>query len=748
MPQSAERQLSGSQIVCESLTREGVEVVFGFPGGAILPLYDALGQHPAIRHILVRHEQGAVFAADGYARALRKVGVCLATSGPGATNLITGIAAAHLDSSPVVAITGQVASHLVGTDAFQEVDITGAVLPFTKRRYLVRKTPELAATIKEAFYLARTGRPGPVLLDIPTDIFKGTSEFDYPTEDPVIRGYVPRDMNKKDRIFTMEKQVDKAVKEIEQSGSPVIIAGRGIIISDACKELQELAEKIDAPVVSTLLGMSAFPQNHPLNMGMIGMHGMALANMVIREAKLVIAIGNRFDDRATATESGLSGFAPNAKIIHIDIDPAEIGKNVPIDIPIVGDAKKVLQSITAKVAEDKHYAWLSQIAKWRRKYPNNLVKESDELIPEHCIKSIYDITEGDLTVVTGVGQHQMWAAQYFTAKDRNAFISSGGLGQMGFGLPAGIGVQVARPDQTVWVIDGDGSFQMSMQELEVVRQEGLPLKIAIMNNGYLGMVRQWQEKLYNERYFATPLSGPDFVKIAEAYGIPALRVLRKEAVKPAIVQAMRHKGPFLLDFQVEQEGNVHPWVIPGVLSSKPNNSGETSQKEHIGPSRRVLVALVENKAGVLEEVTSLYRRRGFNLESVTVGPCEQPGLSRMTIAVETNGNGQRLEQARKQLEKLIPVRKVFDITDKSFISRETVLLEINAKSKGKREALAKQLETFGAKIVESNSRSVFIEVTGDMERVEGFTQHLQELNFKIAAQVRSGLIALQTEALG
>ena len=741
MMREAERKISGSQIVCESLTREGVEVVFGFPGGAILPLYDAIGQYPRLRHILVRHEQGAVCAADGYARALRRVGVCLATSGPGATNLITGIAGAHLDSSPVLAITGQVASHLVGSDGFQEVDIIGAGLPFTKFRSQVRYTQDLASTIQKAIYLAQTGRPGPVLLDIPVDVFKGSSEFNYPDKDPVIRGYGPRGMDKQDRIFLREKQVDKAVKEIGRSESPVIIAGRGIVISGASSELQLLAEKIQAPVVSPLLGLSAFPQDHPLSLGMIGMHGTVLANTAVSEADLIIAIGNRFDDRATTTESGLSGFAPNAKVIHIDIDAAEIGKIVKVDVPIVGDAKKVLQSLNSKVTEESHPAWLAQIEQWRREHPNRMIRESDELLPEYCIKGIYDITAGDATVVTGVGQHQMWAALHFISKGPNNFISSGGLGQMGFGLPAGIGVQVARPDQTVWVIDGDGSFQMSMQELAVVRQENLPLKIAVINNGHLGMVRQWQERLYDKRYIATPLSGPDIVKIAEAYDIPALRIIKKEMIRPAILRAMQHKGSFLLDFQVEQEENVHPWVMPAIPASKP----EGVQQESVGPKTRVLQALVKNQSGVLEEITSLYRRRGFNLRSVTVGPCEQPGLSRMTIVVETNGNEQRLEQVSKQVRKLISVRKVVDVTDQSFISRETVLIEVNAKSTGQRQALFEQLETFGAKVADINPRSVFIEVTGEVETVEKFSQHLQALNFKIAAQVRSGLIALQTE---
>lgn len=739
-------RLSGAQIVCESLKREGVEVMFGIPGGPILPLYDTLfKQYPELRHILVRHEQGAAFAADGYARVSGKVGVCLATSGPGATNLVTGIAAAYLDSSPIVAITGQVASRLTGSDAFQEADIVGAVLPFTKSRYQVLKTEDLALTIKEAFYLAQTGRPGPVLIDIPTDVLRGEAQFNYPASDPVIPGYWPQDMEKKDRIFQMERQVEKAIKVIEQAKSPVIIAGNGIRISNAYSELQELAEKIQAPVASTLHGLAAFPQDHPRAIGMLGMHGTDLANTAVREADLIIAIGMRFDDRATITASGLAGFAPNAKVIHIDVDPAEIGKNVRVDVPVVGDARKVLQSLISRVSDQSHPQWLSQIEQWHREYPTNLIEQSEELLPQYCIKCIYDITEGNATVVTGVGQHQMWAAQHFFSNKPNRFISSGGLGQMGFGLPAAIGVQVARSGEQVWVIDGDGSFQMTMSELATMVQERLPLKIAVINNSSLGMVRQHQDFFYDGRNVATHLLGPDFVKLAEAYGIPALRVTKTKLVKPAILQAMEAQSSFLLDFQVKQEENVRPFVfvVPNIPTSNPDVG--SIQKEGTDLKKgRVLVALVQDRPGVLEEVTSLYRKRGFNLESVAVGPSARPGLSLMTIVVESKGGTeQQMEQARKQMAKLIPVVEVFDVTDKDFVGQEMALIKVKVRlNPGKRQILKEQADTFGAKILKTTSRTVVIGAMGGVDDVKKFIEDLQDRRFKIGEIARSGLVAL------
>lgn len=548
---------TGAQILCESLVKEGVEVIFGILGGAILPVYDIFPQYPQLRHILVRHEQGAAHAADGYARATHKAGVCIATSGPGATNLVTGIANAYMDSSPIIAITGQVARPFIGKDAFQEADITGITLPITKHNYLVTDTRELAKTVKEAFYTAQTGRPGPVLIDIPKDVQQEEAEFVYP-EKVDLPGYkfVSRGHS---------AQIKKAVKLINKAERPVIIAGRGIIISQAYAELKELAEKAQIPVVNTLLGISSFPGKHILNFGMMGMHGTAYANMAVQNADLIIAIGMRFDDRATANTSG---FAPLARIIHIDIDPAEIGKNVPVDIPIVGDVKNVLKAINKGVEFREHLDWVSQLDQWRYEHPLSETRQDDELLPQYVIHQIYEATKGDTMVVTGVGQHQMWAAQHIVYTKPDSFISSGGLGTMGFALPAAIGVKVGRPEEMVWCIDGDGSFQMTIQELATITQENLAIKIAIINNGYLGMVRQWQELFYERRYVDTKLWNPDFVKIAEAYDIPGIRVKHREEVIPAIQKAIDHPGPFLIDFVVKPEENVYPMVPPGESISK------------------------------------------------------------------------------------------------------------------------------------------------------------------------------------
>jgi len=545
-------KMTGAQILCESLVREGVEVIFGILGGAILPLYDTLPQYPQLRHILVRHEQCAAHAADGYARATGKVGVCMATSGPGATNLVTGIANACLDSVPIVAITGQVARPFIGKDAFQEIDITGITLPITKHNYLVLDTGSLAKVVKEAFYLAGTGRPGPVLIDLPRDVQIEQAEFHYPSRvdlpsyKPTLKGH--------------PAQIKKAAKLINEAQRPLIIAGRGIIISGAYAELKQLAESAQIPVVTTLLGISCFPESHVLSYGMLGMHGMAYANMAVDAADLIIAIGMRFDDRATAK---VSAFAPHAKIIHIDIDPAEIGKNVRVDVPIVGDVKEVLRELNKLITSTEHIDWVRQLDDWRKGHPSTEIRDSDGLLPQYVVRKIYEVTKGEAIVVTGVGQHQMWAAQHYWYDRPNSFISSGGLGTMGFGLPAAIGAKVGCPDSIVWCIDGDGSLQMTIQELATIAQEKLAVKIAIMHNGYLGMVRQWQELFYERRYVATPLSGPDFVKIAEAYSIPGLRVKHKEEVVPAIEKAMAEQGPFLIDFMIEPEENVYPMVPPG-----------------------------------------------------------------------------------------------------------------------------------------------------------------------------------------
>lgn len=545
-------KMTGAQILLESMVKEEVEVIFGFPGGSVIPLYDTLPQYPQLRHVLVRHEQGASHAADGYARATGKVGVCFATSGPGATNLVTGIANAFLDSVPMVAVTGQVTRAFIGKDAFQETDITGITLPITKHNYLVLDINSLAKVVKQSFHLASTGRPGPVLIDIPRDIFMEQTEYSYP-EHIDLPGYKPT-------LQGHPAQIKKAANLINEAKRPVILAGRGVIISRAFAELKQLAETTQTPVVTTLLGMGVFPESHVLSYGMVGMHGTAYANLAIDNADLVIAAGMRFDDRVTGK---ISAFAPHARIIHMDIDPAEIGKNVRVDVPIVGDIKTILQELNKLLIRNERVEWVKQIDGWRKERHSTKIEDHDGLLPQYVIRKIYEETRGEAIVVTGVGQHQMWVAQYYHFDKPNTLLSSGGLGTMGFGLPAAVGAKVGCPDSAVWCIDGDGSFQMTIQELATIVQDNLDIKIAIINNGYLGMVRQWQELFYGKRYVATPISCPDFVKIAEGYCLPGLRVTRKEEVVPAIKQAMEHPGPFLIDFKVEPEENVYPMIPPG-----------------------------------------------------------------------------------------------------------------------------------------------------------------------------------------
>lgn len=544
--------MKGAQILCECLVREGVEVIFGFPGGAIIDVYDTLPQYPQLRHILVRHEQGAAHAADGYARVTGKVGVCFATSGPGATNLVTGIANAYMDSVPIVAVTGQVATPMVGKDGFQEADITGITLPITKQNYLVMRVEDLAATVKEAFYLARTGRPGPVLLDIPKDVLQAEANFVYP-EHVSLQGYRPT-------LQGHPLQIRRAAQLIASCKRPVIVAGHGVLIAGASAELRELAEKAQIPVVTTLLGKGCFPESHPLAYGMLGMHGTAYANMAVNGSDLVIAIGMRFDDRATGR---FSGFAPNAQVVHIDIDPAEIGKNVRVNVPIVGDARTVLLALNREVSAKTHDEWINQIDKWRLEHPLSFDQETNDLLPQFVVRKIWETTGGDAIIVTGVGQNQMWAAQHYRFDRPNTIVTSGGLGTMGFELPAAVGAKVGCPDKTVWAICGDGGFQMTVQELAVMVQEKLAVKMAILNNGFLGMVRQWQELFYGRRYVATPLLNPDFCKIAEAYGIKGIRVTEKDMVEPALREAMADVGPVLIDFRVRPEENVFPMVPAG-----------------------------------------------------------------------------------------------------------------------------------------------------------------------------------------
>lgn len=567
---------TGAQILWECLELEGVTHVFGYPGGAILPAYDAL-KHSKIHHVLVRHEQGAAHMADGYARASGRVGVAIATSGPGATNLVTGIATAMLDSSPIVCITGQVGSKLIGSDAFQEVDITGITLPITKHNYLVTHAGELARTLREAFYVAQSGRPGPVLVDITKDAQQSSCQFDWESAKPQLPGYRPN-------LSPAPKEYDQALKLIHEAKRPVILLGHGAIVSGAMREVRDMVERSGIPVALTLLGLGALPASHPLNLGMMGMHGEAWVNHTIQEADLLIALGMRFDDRVTGN---LKTYAPNAKKIHVEIDPAEINKNVKVDVALVGDLRDVLQELVPKIECVDRHEWLDSIDRLKgdsavRDIQN--LPDSGHLYAAHVINDLWRETRGsNTTVVTDVGQHQMWEAQYYKHEEPRSLITSGGLGTMGFALPAAIGAKVARPETDVWVVAGDGGFQMTMAELATIVQENLKVNIAIINNGYLGMVRQWQEFFYESNYQATPLLNPDFAKVAEAYGIRGETVTQRSQVVPAVQSARQYDGPVLINFQVEQEDTVYPMVAAGAslheMIRRPSPIVETSADE-------------------------------------------------------------------------------------------------------------------------------------------------------------------------
>ena len=546
-------KLKGSEIVCESLLREGVDVVFGYPGGAILPFYDALWSYPQLRHILVRHEQAAAHAADGYSRVTGKVGVCVATSGPGATNLVTGIMGAKADSVPIVAITGQVARSSLGSEAFQECDICSIAASTTKKTYMVMSAADLADTVREAFYIAQEGRPGPVLIDIPRDVQLELAEAEFPEVT------APKTPEVSEEAMERLKEAARLINEAER---PLIISGHGVMTSGATKELLSLAERSGIPVITTLLGLGSFPGGHPLSMGMLGMHGMYWSNLSVDQADLIVGVGMRFDDRVTGK---VDTFAPHARIIHMDIDATQIGRNVPVEVPVVGDAKALLHQLAPMVTNTPRPEWMQFIENLKQNHPSLSIPSSDVLQAQQVLSALDIVFQEDpeTTVVTGVGQHQMWAAQFLSFNHENTFISSGGLGAMGFEIPAALGAQVGKPTAPVWSVAGDGGFQMTNQELMTLAEEKLPVKIALINNGYLGMVRQWQEMYFENHLKAVPIRGPDFVMLAESYGVSAVRVTEQEDVLPALRQAQAHDGPFLIEFVVDSTTNVYPMVPPG-----------------------------------------------------------------------------------------------------------------------------------------------------------------------------------------
>ena len=546
---------TGAQILWEALVREDVSTVFGYPGGAILPAYDAMLEFP-IKHVLVRHEQGATHMADGYARAGGGVGVAIATSGPGATNMVTGIATAMLDSSPIVCVTGQVPSKVIGSDAFQETDITGVTLPITKNNYLVTRPQDVARTVKEAFYVAKSGRPGPVLIDITKDAQQASCEVEWDDSEVRLPGYRPN-------LRATEEVYRRAIDMINGAKRPLIFTGHGVMLSGAMDVVRTIAERANIPVAMTLLGIGSFPAQHELNLGMMGMHGEAWVNSAIQEADLLLAFGMRFDDRVTGN---LATYAPKAKKIHVDIDPAEFNKNVKVDVALTGDLRTVLEEMLPHITEGDRPEWLAAINQMKGdsavKDIQNL-PDSGHLYAAHVIHDLWRVTEGNALVVTDVGQHQMWEAQYYKHERPRSLITSGGLGTMGFALPAAIGAKFACPDAEVWALVGDGGFQMTMAELATIAQEQIKVNVAIVNNGYLGMVRQWQEFFYDRRYAATPLLSPDFVKLAEAYGLSGMAVTKRAGVVPGIEAARDHTGAVILEFKVEQEDSVFPMVPAG-----------------------------------------------------------------------------------------------------------------------------------------------------------------------------------------
>ena len=552
---------TGAQILLESLKREGVDVLFGYPGGAIIDIYDELPRHPELKHVLVRHEQGAVHAADGYARASGKVGACLVTSGPGATNTVTGIATAYCDSIPLVVLTGQVPTHLIGNDAFQEVDIVGITRPCTKHNFLVKDITRLAQTLREAFYLARSGRPGPVLVDLPKDVMQASTEFIWP-EDVSMRSYNP---TYKPNL----NQLRRSAEEISKARRPMLLAGGGVILSNGSRALRELAQTLHLPVAYTLMGLGAFPATDPLSLGMVGMHGTYAANMSINHTDLLICVGARFDDRVTGK---LDAFAPSARIIHIDIDPTSIRKNVEVDVPVVGDCRLALEGILdicrAKLGgrdwEEEHGEWLRTVADWKADHPLRYSDEGTAIKPQKVVETLFELTRGDAILTTEVGQNQMWTAQFYNFTEPRTLLTSGGLGTMGYGFPAAIGAQMAFPHKKVISVAGDGSLQMNIQELATGVQQRLPIKVVILNNGYLGMVRQWQELFFNHNYSSTVMEAqPDFVKLAEAYGAEGYRITERRELLPMLQTALASPNPAVIDVRVEREENVYPMVPAG-----------------------------------------------------------------------------------------------------------------------------------------------------------------------------------------
>ena len=733
--------------VMECLKAEGVDVVFGLPGGANLPTYDAFVTG-GIRHILVRHEAGGGHAAQGYAKATGKVGVAFATSGPGATNLITPICDAMMDSVPVVFITGQVRTELLGTDGFQEADTLGITIPIVKHSFMIQDPKEIPRAIHEAFYIASSGRPGPVLVDIPMDLSREEIEYE-PVTDIRLPGYQPTTEGN-------QKQIRQAAKALAAAQRPVIYAGGGVVNANASEELVEFATSDRFPVTCTLMGLGAFPAPHPQWLGMLGMHGTRAANYAMDEADLICAVGARFDDRVTGK---LSEFAPHAKFIHIDVDPAEISKNIPAHIPIVGDAKHVLAKLLIEyralgVDPARLGAWWERIEGWREKYPLGYEDSTDdEIKPQYMIQALYEATGGEAIVTSDVGQHQMWTAQYYDFPAPRRWINSGGLGTMGFGLPSAMGAAVGCPDRLVCCIAGDGSVQMNAQELATCAQNEIPIKVFIMNNGYLGMVRQWQELFWDGKYSHVDTGKfPDFVKLAEAYGATGMRFTNKKTLVEDMKRAIETPGPVVVDVRVTPEENTYPMIPGGSCGS--GNGGVSAMsspatKEPLSLEglqasgslrtgrKHVLSILVENKSGVLTRIAGLFARRGFNIDTLTVGPTDDERISRVTLTVD--GALHPIDQVTKQLHKLINVLKIRDLEPGDTVTRELALFKVSADG-AQRGELMQITEIFRGKVVDVTKRSVIVEITGTTDKIEAFEGMVRP--FGLIEMMRTGEIAI------
>ena len=741
------RMMRAVDAVMECLKAEGVDVVFGYPGGANLPTYDAFVD-AGIRHVLVRHEAGGGHAAEGYAKASGRVGVVFATSGPGATNIVTPLTDAMMDSVPLVAFTGQVRTDLLGTDGFQEADTFGITMPIVKHSFMIQHPTEIPRAVHEAFHIARTGRPGPVLIDMPTDLTR--AEIDYqPVDDVRLPGYQPTTEGN-------QKQIRLAAKALANSRRPVLYVGGGVINANAAAELTELALSDRLPVTCTLMGLGAFPAPHPQWLGMLGMHGTRAANYAMDEADLIVAIGARFDDRITGK---LSEFAPRAKFVHIDVDPAEISKNVPAHIPIVGDARNILPRLTAeyRAAEadpERLAGWWERIEGWRAQHPLTYEDSSDtEIKPQYMVQALYEATGGDCILASDVGQHQMWSAQYFHFNKPRRWINSGGLGTMGFGLPAAMGAAVAMPDIPTCLITGDASIQMNSQELATCTENGIPVKVFIMNNGYLGMVRQWQELFWDRRYSHVDMgSWPDFVKLADAYGATGIRLTEKKTLVEDMRKAIETPGPgrrrrprhprgeHVPDDRARRRrarhGRVRAVGEPGTkelltLAELEASSGVRTGRKH------TLSILVENKAGVLTRIAGLFARRGFNIDTLAVGPTDDPRLSRITLTLD--GAMHPIDQVTKQLHKLVNVIKIRDLEPADTVARELALFKVTADGAARGEVM-QIVEIFRGKIIDVTKRSVIIEVTGEWEKIEAFERMVRP--FGLVEMARTGEIAI------